>query len=515
MGTHLKRESIMRAIAHISLYGDTDLFPQLKEFEILFNDKDKLTDELVDIDLENYIWQPYRRFIIPKDDVSYRVSIQLDPIDSILFEAIAFEYGSLIEMKRVSQAERIVFSNRFDPNDVGQLYNKKDSWKNYWTTIEHKANFYPYAVYIDIADFYNRIYHHTLENQMTECNFPNQIMKAIKKLIQSTTQTVSQGIPVGPHASHILAEMYLIPLDEGLKLKGYDFCRYVDDIFIFAQNEMQAKLIIYEMAKMIDSLKLTMQRQKTKIFNAEELHLHCERMKDDDPINDLEKNIIGVVDKYLANDPYQLIDFKELSELEKMVFSEENIESLINEYINEHTGYQRIRWLYKRLAKVGVDTALKCTLNNINSLMPVMNDIALYFASVAYISERTLSDIGLELLHLLDHEIIKSNEFFQLTILNLFTESNRFNNIASLLRIYSGANDHAKREIILAAHTSNAVSWIREIKHEYNNLGIWSKRALVIASSILPRDERKYFLNSLTDTSNFCQNYLKKYCRDL
>ena len=214
MGTYLKRESIMRAIAHISLYGDTDLFPHLKEFEILFNNKDKLIDELVQIDLESYIWQPYRRFIIPKDDVSYRVSIQLDPIDSILFEAIAFEYGCLIEMNRISQVESIVFSNRFDPNDDGQLYNKKDSWKNYWTTIEQKTNFYPYAVYIDIADFYNRIYHHTLENQMIECNFPNQIMKAVKKLIQSTTQTVSQGIPVGPHASHILAEMYLIPLDE-------------------------------------------------------------------------------------------------------------------------------------------------------------------------------------------------------------------------------------------------------------------------------------------------------------
>ena len=139
---------------------------------------------------------------------------------------------------------------------------------------------------------------------------------------------------------------------------------------------MQAKLIIYEMAKMLDSLKLTMQRQKTKIFKAEELYLYCERMKDDDPINDLEKNIIGVIDKYSANDPYQLIDFKELSYSEKMVFSEENIESLITEYINEHTGYQRIRWLYKRLAKIGIDTALKCTLNNIDSLIPVINDIA-------------------------------------------------------------------------------------------------------------------------------------------
>lgn len=515
MGMQLKKESIGQAINHMSLYRDTDIFPYLKEFDILFADKEKFIDELAKIDLGNYTWQSYRRFIIPKDDVSYRVSIQLDPIDSVLFEAITFEYGSLIEKRRIPQEENIIFSNRFAPNNKGQLYNKENSWKNFWTSIEEKSSSYPYAVYIDIADFYNRIYHHTLENEMIECNFSNQAIKVLKKLLQNTTQTVSQGIPVGTHASHIFAEMYLIPLDEGLKLKGYNFSRYVDDIFVFAENETQAKLIIYEVAKILDSLKLTIQRQKTKIFTAEELQSYCDSVKDDDSTNDLEKNIIEVMNKYSGDNPYQQINFMKLSDKEKMVFSADNIESLISNYLNEHSGYQRIRWLYKKLTQVSVDTALNYTLRNIEGLMPVMSDIALYFASVAKVSEETLSDLGADLLGLLEHEIIKSNEFFQLTILNLFTETNQFNNISDLLRIFSSANDYAKREIILAAFSANAVSWIREIKHEYNNLGIWSKRALVIASSILPKDERKYFLNSLTDTGNLCHEYLKGYCKDL
>ena len=262
------------------------------------------------------------------------------------------------------------------------------------------------------------------------------------------------------------------------------------------------------------SLKLTMQRQKTRIFNSEELKIYCDRMKDDDPINDLEYNIIKVINKYSSDDPYQIIDYTDLSDLEKMVFSEKNIDSLLSVYLKEHTEYQRIRWLYKRLAKVGVDTALNFTLNNMDELMPAMSDIALYFASVANVSEEVLSDVGSKLLHLLDHELIKSNEFFQLTILDLFTGTNRFNNIAALLRIFSSVSDNAKREIILAALTANAISWIREIKHEYNNLSIWSKRALVMASYVLPKDERKYFLNSLTDSSNLCQNYLKGCCKN-
>lgn len=116
-----------------------------------------LIDELSQIDIGSYIWQPYRRFIIPKDEYSYRVAIQLDPIDNLLFVAITYQIGKQIEDKRVPEKENKVFNYRFNPNDDGELYYRKDAWKKFWNSAEEKIRYYKYAVYIDIADFYNKM----------------------------------------------------------------------------------------------------------------------------------------------------------------------------------------------------------------------------------------------------------------------------------------------------------------------------------------------------------------------
>ncbi|AMJ40507.1 hypothetical protein [Anaerotignum propionicum] len=93
--------SIKWAINHIKHKRDTDLFPVLKEYNILFEDEEALVRELCNLDIGAYKWQPYRRFIIPKDEYSYRVAMQLDPIDNILFVAITYQFGDKIEKKRI------------------------------------------------------------------------------------------------------------------------------------------------------------------------------------------------------------------------------------------------------------------------------------------------------------------------------------------------------------------------------------------------------------------------------
>jgi hypothetical protein len=41
------------------------------------------------------------------------------------------------------------------------------------------AGKYPYIVKTDIVDFYNQIYHHTLENQIDECGIDDEYKNAI------------------------------------------------------------------------------------------------------------------------------------------------------------------------------------------------------------------------------------------------------------------------------------------------------------------------------------------------
>lgn len=497
----LQEASIRWAINHIKKEKDTDLFPTLKEYEILFGDEGILINELLSIEIENYNWQQYRRFIIPKDEYSYRVAIQLDPIDNILIVALIYQYGNKIEKRRLSIEEKRVFNYRFRPTADGKMYARKEAWKNFWNTSKEKMNQYNFAVYIDIDDFYNRIYHHTLENQLIECELENQVIRSIKRMLQNTTQTVSQGIPIGPHAMHLLAEMCLMPLDEKLLMKRYDYCRYSDDIIVFVNSKSEGQIVIYELAKVLDSLKLSMQRHKTKMYTKEDFLQKCNDMLKDNPINKLEEKMIETINTY-SSDPYASISVDDLTEVDKKVFSEERIENILMDYLTENKDYQRIRWLFKRLSKVGVNTAINITIREIDDLMPAISDIALYFSSIAQESDIVLEDVGEKLIKLLSNPIIRSNEFLQITIFNLFAKTDKFNHITQLVEMYNNSSDYIKREIILAAYSTKQTSWIRELKQDYNGLGVWGQRALLIASELLPRDERKFFIQNVTQNTN-------------
>ena len=108
-------------------------------------------------------------------------------------------------------------------------------------------------------------------------------------MLQNITQTVSRGIPVGPHASHLLVEMCLIPIDDSLVDKNIDFCRFADDIILFANSHEEARSLVYKMVTMLDAYKLILQQSKTKLFTVEDFENYYYDMKNEDPINELEK----------------------------------------------------------------------------------------------------------------------------------------------------------------------------------------------------------------------------------
>ena len=162
------------------------------------------------------------------------------PLSMELFPYLA-RIPSIVSCRALSLSCLEVFSYRFAPQPDGTLYAKNDSWKAFWTANLSKAQNYSYIACLDISDFYNQIYHHTIENMLIDVGFPNEIKKSIMKLLENITQKMSRGIPVGPHAAHILAEMSLIPIDDSLTMRGIDYCRYADDIIVFATSEVDAR----------------------------------------------------------------------------------------------------------------------------------------------------------------------------------------------------------------------------------------------------------------------------------
>ena len=160
----LQAASLDWAIDFVLKHSDGDLFPKVLEIECLLAERGHFTAQISGSDLAEFPPGICRRFIVPKDEYAYRQATQLDPQDSILLAALVYEYGEGIEKKR--RPKNQVFSYRFSPTLDEGLYSGKNAWNNFWSLAAKRSENVGCVLYCDISDFYNQIYHHTVENQL-------------------------------------------------------------------------------------------------------------------------------------------------------------------------------------------------------------------------------------------------------------------------------------------------------------------------------------------------------------
>ncbi|MHA7138622.1 RNA-directed DNA polymerase [Rossellomorea arthrocnemi] len=135
---------------------------------------------------------------------------------------------------------------------LGHFFNSDD-----WFKLNSQ---YKYFAKIDIKDCFGSIYTHTFkwilsQNTIDSKNFTNNNMySVIDRLLQHINNSISNGIIVGPEFSRMIAEILLQQIDfevynnlVELDYKNgvdYNVCRYVDDIYIFSNEEYYIDQII-------------------------------------------------------------------------------------------------------------------------------------------------------------------------------------------------------------------------------------------------------------------------------
>lgn len=510
----LNATSIDWAIDSVSSQSDGDLFPKLPEMEALVTRKTEMISLIENKPLSNFKPGACRRFIVPKDEISYRQATQLDPQDSVIFSALMHQFGASIEARRLPSTQ--VFSYRFHPTAFDGLYGHKNSWNDFWNKAERLSRSCSHILYCDIADFYNQVYHHTVENQLLASGLPNQAIKWIIALLESTTAGVSRGVPIGPHASHLVAEATLIPIDNSLQQSGFNFIRYADDIIFFCKSESEAKIALSSTAAILDrQQRLMLQRHKTKFYDSNEFGSLCRQMIQDRPISQSESDVLAIVKKYSGGNPYRTITYNQISPQDWQQFSERTIRGIIEAYLSlPNVDYIRLRWFYRRLAQIGHPGAIDVSLQNLDKLGPCFANICFYLSSVQSVDNSAWKSIGARLLELLNQSEVKQNEYFRLSILSLFSRNPFINHFSALAQLYQAADPFVRREILLAAKANSAVDWIREHKESFHVMDPWQKFAFIYCVSGLPSDEKRYFINRWEFTRPF-EVVLAKWSRDI
>ncbi|MCF6154741.1 MAG: RNA-directed DNA polymerase [Candidatus Brocadia sp.] len=510
----LDNNSIEWALSHLSTLGDSDLFPKPAELEPLSAQIDELKALLTSREVSQFAPNPARRFMVPKDEFSFRRATQLNIFDSVILTAIMHQYGAGLENRRHSVDEKIVFSYRYDPQPGFWLYSRDYDWTPFWKQCYEKSKNYSHALVLDISDFYNQIYHHTIENQLVESGFPNPAIKWIMNLLESLTANVSRGIPVGPHAAHLLAEASLIPFDNSLKSHGIDYVRFVDDIVVFDNGELNCRKRLYQITDILDKQqRLILNKSKTLLLTQKEIQKLCSERIEDRPINDLEKQLLGIIRKYSKGNPYQIVLLSEVSKEDLAQFRTEIIESILQEYLDTRPiDFIRFRWFMRRLTQIGHPGAVHYCLNHLELLTPALSDVCHYLLAASQNQNNEIPSVGKELVLALDNEIIRTNEYFQICILSLFTRNAAYNHFPNLLERYANGSSFIKREVILAARCAHNSDWLRELKESFLGFESWTSTAYLVAAKSLPEEERRFFINKLPKGNEYIE-LIKKWTK--
>ncbi|MBD2596394.1 hypothetical protein H6G74_18955 [Nostoc spongiaeforme FACHB-130] len=269
----LKLESLDWAFAHIQKFGDTDIFPVPFEYEAMRYSWTGLKNDILEIDIAKHEGRSFQRFLVPKPQGGFRVAIQLDPIDTLIYAALIYEAANLIEAYRIPRERKIACSYRVDLHADGRLFCQDNGWKDFDTkSVElAESDNYKYVITADIADFYNQISHHRIRNALEVAGISSERASNFENFLMNLTRGHSRGIPVGPTPSILLAEACLNDVDMFLLREGYAHTRYVDDFCIFCKTRREAYRALHDVSEYIyTSHRLTLQVSKTEIKQIEQ-----------------------------------------------------------------------------------------------------------------------------------------------------------------------------------------------------------------------------------------------------
>lgn len=482
--TILTDQSLEFAREHIHKYYDSDFYPKPVEFDALWHQWEDVKKELLSKNVGKLWVTPPRAMTIAKPKAGFRVVHQLEPLDAVVYTALGCHVAMAVEAARMPVDSYIACSYRFEIAD-GSFFAGGSGWSSFTKKTEELAKTYSTILTTDITDFYNQIYLHRLNNAI-ELSDPRMkpVADDIENFLSTINSKASQGVPVGPAASIVMAEAVLIDVDNFIKNMGFSHTRYVDDIRIFSNSPRDLyraleRLTLY----LYENHRLTLSSEKTKVMgSAEYIEQNIHSSYAEEKIKLLET--LEVFNPY--TEEFEEFEFEVVEEEDQKAKLKGAIEKILN---YEHLDLGLARSVIRTARRNNVSEIAEHLLDNFDFFIPVVNDVILYLDEVTdavlAVSLRSKietligsSSIDSQLVRFwMEWYVARYLEYMDSPIIRNF--------------VFGGKNIENQA---IAAITTKDVAWVRNYKTSVYNLGGWSRRAILNSSRILPSDERTHWL---------------------
>lgn len=507
----LSRESLEFAKNHIIKFYDSDFFPKPFEYDALWANWDEVVTHLTCNEIDGYPIEQPRVFGAPKPNGTFRIVHQLDPINTLIYTSIAFLISEKIEAARIPEDEKVACSYRIGiEKSKGTFFTNGAGYSGFIEKCRALSEEATHVLVTDITDFYNQIYVHRLQNAIEYADSElYELSNNAEKFLLALNGSVSQGVPVGPAASIIMAEAVLIDVDNYIRDTKYAHTRYVDDFRIFGGSKDELRLFQEKITKYLyENHRLTLAGGKTEIIPTTEFcerYLNSPEEVEKTEIHDALNKINSIVDAY--GGPFEEEPAGEgevrpsvLTELMERVLSSENLDLGLARHILRRCRRYKIRAIANQV------------LDNFDFLLPVISDVILYLSKVA---NKNFVEINKEKLITLFKNVMTSEAPFIKEWIEYYIAND--SKLIEVQEIRELALSTASiRNQATIARNRNMAHWVRGQRANMSHLSPWDRRSLIYSGLTLSKAELTGWLNSVEkNSSNFTERMTIKWVRSL
>ena len=494
--------AIERALQNIAKFGDTDIFPFLFERYVFYDRPSECAALLREIH-DNFDAHLSNRPPTTHNSLTqvgytgFRWATQIEPFWNAYYLALVIYLANQIEDKRIPTDDRVVFSYRYQWSEDEHKLFGDSTWNDYRKRCVELSRETEFVVFTDIADFYPRIYHHRLANELDRLPAPGGFPARIMKLLQAFSKNVSYGLPVGGPASRLLSELAVNAVDQHLRTKRISFCRYADDYALFCRTRAEAYTTLVLLSKKLFNEGLMLQKNKTRILTCSEFYDTWQLLEPGATPTTDEEKLLSISIRF---DPYSETAEEDYERLVAAV-TEVNVLKILAREITKTTidttlTKQAINAI-RALDPEQQEGALKTLLdrNNLDTLSPVfvtlMRAVRGVYDALPDKSKDAIDDALVRIVEEQEHILsVEVNLAYYLQALSR-RHSSRKEEI--LVEIYDRRPSPILRRIIIATMANwRCHFWLSDLRTKYSALDEWEKSAAILASYFLTDEGRHW-----------------------
>ncbi|MBC3842367.1 RNA-directed DNA polymerase [Streptacidiphilus sp. 4-A2] len=201
----------------------------------------------------------------PKNDIAVRPIARFDIRDRLTYETLVYSIADAID----GHVSMNVFSSPWKRPGL-DFRNPVNSWltmhKQGYRMLRKHAN--SQLARTDIVSFYENVDTGTLRTDLDTVHADPRIANQICAFLDGFQQRgQAWGLPQGCDASGILANLYLLPIDELVEQQGVGYLRYSDDMLLIDESWEALRSALLEINRGLRGRRMSMSSTKTKIYD--------------------------------------------------------------------------------------------------------------------------------------------------------------------------------------------------------------------------------------------------------